>query len=293
MRTIPILFIALAVVVAGCSTGGNGGDGTPDSTPTTEMPEEPTQSADSSDNDSDDSTADDSDDNTDDDSDTDPDDTVDNGTQANLSESLENLNLSSSDSDSLFGNATTINATLYNGSETTTLGIRNDTSAGRSILTLAFPGQSGETTYYETENFTAVRNTTSGEVRYGESDGNVGFDVTFASVFVLLASVSYVSLVEWEPAGQTTVNGHTAAVFEGDSLNQSAFDTTENMQVVFGPDEVESVDGRMVIGQDGTFYSLDVRITVSGETYGTDLSVGYEPVTVSQPGWVNESEAPN
>lgn len=188
-------------------------------------------------------------------------------------------------------NATEIDLTLYNGSEQVTLTSKNDTESGTRLLELSTP-DSGTTTVYTTSEYTAFRNSTTGEEEYGGPDSRVGSGVGFASAFLIGISSAYISTVQWEAAGTTTADGEGAFVYEADSLNQSMMDSEQGFNPPYEQDEVESVSGRLVIGPEGRIYDLSVEIEAPDGTYGTDMSIRYGDVSITKPDWVDESQAP-
>lgn len=214
------------------------------------------------------------------------------GPQPSTEEVFSSLN-SSSGGDP-FGNATELDMTLYNGSDSTlTVLIQNNTDTGTQLTQFSSEGET--LTLYSTSDYVAQRNSTSGEIQYGEPDGNIGFGVNFAAAFALFAGLSYISLVEWEPAGTTSVNGGTGYVYEATSLNETALNNQGNQQMInpsFEQSDVQSVSGQMVVTSDIQFQSLTVEIETPDGTYGTDLSLRYDPVTIDKPDWVDESQAP-
>lgn len=221
------------------------------------------------------------------------DDTMDGNTnveQPNVSEALSSLNTSDSE---LFANATSLDMTVYNGSEQTSVLIQNDSSANTELI--QFSRQSTTTTFYNTTDYTALRNSSSGEIRYGEPGGNLGFGVAFGAAIFIFVGISYAGFVEWQEGGTTTVDGETAFVYEADSLNQTALNRNtegnQNFSPNFDQGSVDSVDGEMIISADGQLQSINIDIRRSGERYGVDFSVNYDPVTIEKPDWVDESEA--
>ena len=216
-----------------------------------------------------------------------PDDSMDDtdGSQPAVSNVLSD----SSDSDP-FANATQIEMTLYNGSQQVDLLIQNDTDSNAQILQLS--RDAGTTTLYQTSDYVATRNTTSGEVQYGEPDGNVGFGVSFASALFLFSGLSYASAVEWDEAGTTTVDGTNAFVYEADSLNQSFFENQQGFQATIESGSVQSVDARAVIKENGRIDSIEVLMETDRGTVGSSLVVSYDDISVEKPDWVDESQAP-
>lgn len=200
------------------------------------------------------------------------------------------LNESSGDG-STFDNATEIDLVLFNGTEQISLTSRNDTESGTSLLELSTPN-GGTATVYTTSEYSAFRNSTTGEEEYGGPDSGVGGGVGFASAFLIFGASAYTQAVEWETAGTTTVDGEGAFVYEANSLNQSMTEDSQSLDPVYEEGEVDSVDGRLVIGPDGRIYDLNVEIEVPDGTYGTDMSVRYSDVSITKPDWVDESQAP-
>lgn len=260
MKKATVVLVAAMILLAGCS--GGGGTATPTDTQGTETTDDGTMNGDGD------------------------------VQQPNVSEALSSLN-TSSDSD-LFSNATELNMTFYNGSQQVGVLIQNDSATNTQLIRLSDPS-SGTTTFYNTSDYAAVRNSSSGEVQYGEPGGNIGFGVAFGSALILISGVSFAGVVEWQQGGTTTVDGETAFVYEADSLNQTAVqqrNSEQNFGTDIDGDNIDSVDGEMIIGQNGQLHSLNVELTRSDETFGVDLSIDYDPVTIEQPDWVDESQAP-
>jgi len=263
MSRLAVVSVVLMVALAGCSTGSDGGNETsPESTATTELTEEGTTPSD--------------------DTNGEP------GSQPNLSTALSNL-----DGEDPFSDATSVEATLFNGSDQITILAQNDTDAERELIELS-SSEGGTNSLYTTNDYRATRNTTTGETQYGQPDGNVGAGVGFGAAFGLFASLSYVGVVEWQEGGTTSVDGDTGYVYEADSLNETVFENQviENLNLGFEQSEVQSVDGRMVIDEGGQIRSVNVEIETPDGTYGTELSVEYDDITIDKPDWVDESEAP-
>lgn len=182
-----------------------------------------------------------------------------------------------------------IDLTLVNGSRVTDLTVINDTEEELTIYNRS--SFSGPTTYYVTDGPDAVRNLTSGETRYGTGDSTIQQSVGFIQGFTLLAAFIYISVMDWEPASETTVDGETAFVFEADSINQSAFD--DNAGFTFNPGEVNSAEGEMIITERG-IRSLSVTVeTPEGLTsVEMDIELG-DDIEVDRPDWIDDSEFDN
>ncbi|WP_262179827.1 DUF7537 family lipoprotein [Haloarcula laminariae] len=197
--------------------------------------------------------------------------------------------LSTAGGDNLIDSATETNVTVFNGSDQTNVLIRNDTAAGRELVELTRP--SGTTAVYSTADYVAARNGTTGDVQYGETNSTVGVATNIKAGAAVIGGFLYTGFVEWTETGTTTVDGEDAVVYEGASLNESELsgNTTESG---FARSDVQSVDGRAVVGPDGRIHSLTVTIETPEGTYGTEMAFRYDDITVSQPDWVDESRAP-
>jgi len=190
-----------------------------------------------------------------------------------------------------FAGATVFDGTTYNGSQQSSAVVRNDTANNRELI--EYTDESGATSeVYSTEDYVAVRNGTTGEVEYGGNDSYIGSGIEFGAAFTALGPVFFVSVVEWEQSGTTTVDGEQATVFESDSFNETGY-TESGLNFNFESSDVQSTDGRIVITSDGLIKSIDIEIETTQGTYGGDLTVTYDDITIDKPGWVDESQAPN
>jgi hypothetical protein len=301
MKKSTVVLVAVMVVLAGCSGGGGtatptdteaadetedgemtpgettedgmtpGGDDTPmdggDDTPMDGGDETPMDGGDQTPTDGDDGT---------DDQDSAP----------NAREALSNF--SSSDP---FSEARSIEMTLINGSQRTSVSIKNNTNTGQELIQVDSPDT--ETTLYSTEDYAAIRNFTSGETIYEAPDGRNATGIKLSAGFLFLGGFIFTGFVEWdESPSQTTIDGESVYVIEGNSLNESAFDNP-NLNTGFDPSDVQSVDGRFVITTDGQIRSIDVEITTPSETYRSELSISPDQPSITKPSWVDESQAPN
>lgn len=204
--------------------------------------------------------------------------------------STSNTPLSAVESDDPFAGATEFDGTAYNASQQTNALMINDTANDRELVELNRPSK-GSAIVYTTNDYVAYRNTTTGTVRYGESDGAVGRRVVFRAAFTALTPVFYVDIVEWEQIGTTTVDGQDALVYGSSSFNETGYETASR-RFDFEPSDVRSTGGRMIISSDGRIHSVTVEIETTQGTYGGDLSVTYDDSTVDKPDWVDESQAP-
>jgi len=277
MRKAAIFLVALMVVFAGCSSGGNGGNETDtNSTATPEMDEgDMTPSANDSDGGE----------NTDGDSDTGPDgDSDSNGDDGTDGEpTFETSPMAAANtSEDLFSGSVEVDMTLINGSEQASFLWRNDTQ--NQLVQLDRPSGSSDT-YYITDGGSAYRNSSTGETRYGSGDGRLAGEAAL-SAFFAFAGFAYIGIMDWEQARTTTVDGQDAIVYEADSLNQSA---TENTDFQTDGAEIQSATGEMVVTENG-LKSASVRITTSEGEAGVDLTITRGGISVSQPSWVDESQ---
>ena len=298
MRKATVVLVAAMILLAGCS--GNGGttaspdgtstpavteDGTPtpgDGTPMDETPADGTPSETTPTDGTDGTDETDGTDGTDEtDGTTGEEDTVPNATAA-----LSDVNTSDP-----FKDATSMEMTLYNGSQQTTLTFENDTDAGRERYEINT--QSTDRTMYSTADFAAIRNDTSGDVQYGEPDGNLASGIELSAGFLFFGGFIYTGVLEWQPPTETTIDGENVYVIESNSLNETILNNNQNYELGFDQNDVQSVNGRIVVSTDGRIQSITAKITTSDGTYGSELTLGYGPVTISQPSWVDESQAPN
>jgi hypothetical protein len=259
------------ILLAGCSGGGGTASPTDTATPgeTADGDTTPVETTDGDDG---------ADDGTDDGTDG-------QDTTLNASEAFSNVNTSES-----FSDATEIEMTLYNGSQQSTVLVQNNTNTGQELYEINAPDT--QTTMYSTEDYAAIRNGTSGEIQYEAPDGRNASGVRFSTGFFFLGGFIYIGLIDWQEPSQTTIDGESVYVIEGNSLNQSAFDE-QNFDLGFDPDNVQSVTGRTVITTDGEIRSINTEITTADETYGVDLSASTDQPSITKPDWVDESQAPN
>ncbi|WP_324665130.1 DUF7537 family lipoprotein [Haloarcula sediminis] len=206
----------------------------------------------------------------------------------NGSESGGTGSLSAAGGNNFIDSATETDVAVFNGTGRTDVRIRNDTAAGRKLVELT---RGSETAAYTTNDYVAVRNGTTGDVQYGDANSTIGVATEVKAWGAVVGGLLYTGFVEWAETGTTTVDGEQADVYEGDSLNATAVNSNTT-EAGFEQRDVQSVDGRAVVGSDGRIHSLTIRIETPAGTYGTEMSFGYGNVTVSQPDWVDESQAP-
>lgn len=252
MRKLTVVLVAAMLLLAGCS-GGGGGAASPSENATGTPANE-------------------------------------SGADIDMSQPSSPDGLLNQSSGSGFDNATDIDLVLYNGTEQISLVSKNDTESGTKLLELTTP-DSGTRTVYTTSEYVAFRNSSNGEEEYGGPDSRVGSGVSFGSALLIFGATAYTDAVQWDAAGTTTVDGEGAFVYEADSLNQTS-EGQQGLNPAYEQDEVESVDGRLVIGPEGRIYDIRVEIEAPDGTYGTDMSVRYGDISITKPSWVDESQAP-
>ena len=192
-------------------------------------------------------------------------------------------------SDEPFAGVTVVDGTTYNGSQQTSAVISNDTANERELV--EYTDESGTTSeVYTTADYIAVRNGTTGEVTYGGSDSLVGSSVSFRASSTAYGAAFFIGIVEWEQTGTTTIDGEEATVFESDRFNQTVYEQSR-LQFGFESQDVQSTDGRIVVTSDGRFKSVTVQIETENGTYGGDMSVRYDDITLDKPSWVDESQS--
>jgi len=287
MKRMTAVFVAVMVLLAGC---GGGGNGTASPAPTTMTESTSTADAPSTDTNPPDSQSPDSTPTESTPTDTpppdDPDDDSDTGDEPELNESAQAALQAAFNETGSYGGPYRLDLTLVNGSRETHLTIINDTE--EELTTYNRSTFSGPTTYYVTDGPDAVRNRTSGETRYGTGESVIEQSVGFIQAFTLLAAFVYIGVLDWQPAGETTVDGETAYVFEADSLNQSAFEGDDGFTV--DPDEVNAAEGEMVLSSRG-IHSLSITIDTPDGTVGVDMDVEIgDDIDVERPDWVDDSE---
>jgi len=247
MRKIATVLVVLTVLLAGCNTGGGGG--TPTATAT-----EADQSVDAS------------------------------AVPGANATHLQNVSAVVTPTlEALSGNAE-LNVSIETGSESGSLYYVNDTE--QQLYELGNSDGPTEVYYVDGER-AAVRNATTGEVRYSNATSNVASEARFSLLFASF-SIGAVEYLHWEATGTTTVDGETHYVFEADSPNMTAMDQTGS---TISPDNVTGASGRLVVGTDGVLHEGRVSIEAA-ETTTTRFSLDTSgDVDVTPPSWYDESQA--
>jgi len=250
MRKIATVLVVLTVLLAGCNTVGTGG--TPTATGTADANESsPTMAGSINDLAG-----------------------VENGTVTNISALLETFS-----NDGLSGYAD-LDFSVETDNGGYTVGYRNDTTA--QLYEFSTANQSGKTITYVHNGTGAERNTTTGEVTYGEQP-YADFVLFYPTVFLGVSEV-----MEWETAGTTTVDGEPRYVLESNSINDTAAqDTGYNIR-----SSNTTVDARLTVDSDGIIRGGEYTVTTEDQTVDMTFSLDTsESITVSQPDWYDEDEA--
>jgi len=167
---------------------------------------------------------------------------------------------------------------------------RNDTD--QQLYNLS-QSSAGYTEYYVTSGADGVRNTTSGEIQYGQGESRIQTSAAFTRLITLVPG-QFIASMEWEVSGTETVDGREGTVLTSDSFNQTA---ANNSEFALGDqtENVSSVSGRLVVASNGLI--LDGEITAegteNGESVQLDLTITMREsgVEVEQPDWFDEDEA--
>jgi len=166
-----------------------------------------------------------------------------------------------------------------------TVRYRNDTE--QQLYEASTANQSGSTVYYVTDGTAAVRNTTTGEVQYGSERFGIASQARF-TLFVPQLYVGITSVLDWETAGTTTVDGEPRYVLEADSINNTA---TEGSNWNLSSANT-TVDGRFTVGTDGIIRSGDITLSTEGDSADITFSLRKdESMNVTAPDWYDETEA--
>jgi len=280
MRYIATALVVLMVVLAGCNTGGTGGTPTAETTANgtetgtvTETGGTATPAATETDT---------------------GDDSTQSGVDASEVPGMEGSRLTNSSalvgafSGAVFTGPADFETSYEANSERTTISVdrftyqvRNDTQQQLYVAN----SSTGTQTYFVDGDQAAVRNDTSGEIRYSNETNSIGAEASFTSFYAVI-SLSYIKALEWEATDTTTVHGEEHYVLEASELNETGL-----AQTSLSADNVTSADGRLVVGADGVVHSG--RVSLSGDA---DVSTTYslrtdDSIDVTQPDWYDESQA--
>jgi hypothetical protein len=293
MGRLAILAVALMLVLAGCSGGGNGGAEEPETTMEVTDAEDGTDDGDdagTSDGDSDgtdsdsDGTDGDSDD-SDSDSESDSDSATDTGQELSFNE-ISSVN-------ERIASAGEIEITFINGSQELSVLIRNDTE--NELYRVNNNQQSGERVYYITDGPDAFRNTATGRTLYAEAGNEtIANDATEDPVFTAaLLSTLYFRTVTWEQTGTRTVDGETRTVYEPLAINETYLQDSPLFRELT-PSDVQSFEGEVVSDSDGVLRSGTIRLDTSRGSFSSNIEITIDSsLTVERPDWFDESQVPN
>lgn len=142
-------------------------------------------------------------------------------------------------------------------------------------------------TYYVDGDSAAVRNATTGEVRYGNGTSAIAARAN-RNLAVAATAINPLQYLEWEATGTTTVDGTTHYVFEADSINATALD---DPALTISPENVTTASGRLVVGTDGIAHEGRVSIETD-ETRAVEFTLDTRTdVEMTAPSWYDESQA--
>ncbi|MBX0287380.1 DUF7537 family lipoprotein [Haloarcula salinisoli] len=169
-----------------------------------------------------------------------------------------------------------------------TFTLRNDSE--QTLMVINETSTSSKLEYYITEDETyAKRNTTSGEISYGNNESSLSFE-TRIRFLIPVMYIDYLGLMEWETAGTTTVDGEEAYVFESSAINQTALQESDYNAPAL--ENATAASGRLVVGPDGVMHdaSIETESPEGGATMRYNLSTDAS-TDVTQPSWFDEAEA--
>lgn len=293
MRYAVTVLVALMLVFSGCSSGGSGG--TPTETQTGAEPETPTSATNESGNDT-----------------TAPPSDVGPSISANDSVSDTRVDadpvpgfdgsqltnetaFESAFSDRIFRGHSDFELHVTGSSPSTKANFgsqisyvyRNDTERTVADLDYDIPDLNVQTSYYLTDGSDAVRNRTTGEIRY-ENGTQLNTEFGLQSI----AAVQYVGMVQyldWKPTATTTVDGETAYVLEADAPSEAA--TADPSSASSQITNADAVYGRLVVDEAGAVHTGAIEL-LSGDIRlrtGYALDTG-DTITVAQPDWYDEDD---
>lgn len=302
MRYITTALVVVMVVLAGCNTGGTGGTPTAEttgteagtttengtttemSTPNSEM-STPADATGGDDTGGDDATGGD---------DTTVDDTPQSGVDASEVPGFQGSQLTNSSAlllayyESVLTGYTEFETTYEGNGEATavsvdrfTFQLRNDTQ--QQLFVENFSNRQ-QTTYVDGAK-AAVRNETTGEIRYSNESNFVGQGAAYLAATYTRFTLNFLYPVDWEATGTTTVDNEEHYVIEPTGLNE-----TRLPAVPVSAENVTSVDGRLVVGTDGVVHTGNVQLEGAA-----DISVTYslrtdDSIDVTAPDWYDESQ---
>lgn len=159
--------------------------------------------------------------------------------------------------------------------------LRNDTDQQLYVMETPETNQS----YYVDGNNVSARDNDSGEVYYSNETTDLEDNLNIVRLYPTLA-LTHLYRLEWEATDTTTVDGERHYVFEATSVNETLWEreyqSTRN---------VDSVDGRMVVGSDGVFHTASVDISGSNAVDATYSLRTDDDIEVTPPDWYDASAA--
>jgi hypothetical protein len=177
-----------------------------------------------------------------------------------------------------------IEMTMVSGGETLQLTLINDTE--EQLIVINKTTLRGPTTYYLTDGPDAVRNRTTGEIRYGSGKSEIETSARFTGALLLAVAVNPVTAIEWEPAEQTVVDGETRAVAVADSINQTALEAKYAGRSFHN---VTAVEGQ-VVSVEGQLRSIAFTLDEPDASTSVEVNIHREDIKVDRPSWVNNTK---
>jgi hypothetical protein len=158
--------------------------------------------------------------------------------------------------------------------------LRNDTDQQLYAMETPELNQS----YYVDGDNVSVRDNDAGVVYYSNETNDFEDNLGMVSLYPPL-SLTHLYLLEWEATDTTTVNGEQHYVFEATGVNETLWEQEHQ-----GATNVDSVDGRMVVGSDGVFHTARVDISGSNAVNATYSLRTDDSIEVTPPDWYNASQ---
>jgi hypothetical protein len=170
-------------------------------------------------------------------------------------------------------------------SSTFTLRYRNDTQ--QQLYEVGNSNVTGNATYYVDGESAAIRNASTGEIRYRSQDSRLASQARF-TLFVPGLYTSVIEILEWEVTATETVDGERHYVLESDSINET---NAAESDWTLSPNE-STVEGRLVVGSDGVIHDgqFDIEGLEDSATVTFSLSTD-DSIDVTAPDWYDESRA--
>lgn len=163
--------------------------------------------------------------------------------------------------------------------------IRSNPDEMRATATAAGAGQLSGTELYITESQVYIKRGTGEDVQYAVQQPTVNFSTQHRRQMGVGYVVGVLDAGQFEPVGQTTING--TPVWE--------FQLAEYSGSQALPANVTNSSATVMIDGDGVIRAADVSVTASG-SQGTNIDIKYRVdqiggVSVSEPSWLSEAKA--